>query len=106
GYHYAAAGGSFELLLRRETGEYAPLFLLESWRAIVAKRADGRVETEATIKTWGPPTPDAERDVRTAEATGPANALDRALRAALEYGMQVSVSRGRTRGEAASASGS
>jgi 2-isopropylmalate synthase len=79
GYHYEAADGSFELLLRKETGDYEPLFRLESWRAIVEKRADGRVETEATIKIWV----DGERYVRTAEGNGPVNALDRALREAL-----------------------
>ncbi len=79
GYHFEAADGSFELLLRKETGEYEPLFRLESWRAIVEKRADGRVETEATIKIWV----DGERYVRTAEGNGPVNALDRALREAL-----------------------
>jgi 2-isopropylmalate synthase len=79
GYHYEAADGSFELLVRRETGEYEPLFELESWRAIVQKRADGQVETEATIKIWV----DGERYVRTAEGNGPVNALDRALRQAL-----------------------
>jgi 2-isopropylmalate synthase len=79
GYHYEAADGSFELLLRKETGEYEPLFRLESWRAIVEKRADGRVETEATIKIWV----EGERYVRTAEGNGPVNALDRALREAL-----------------------
>jgi 2-isopropylmalate synthase len=79
GYHFEAADGSFELLLRRETGGYEPLFTLESWRAIVEKRADGRVETEATIKIWV----DGERYVRTAEGNGPVNALDRALRDAL-----------------------
>jgi 2-isopropylmalate synthase len=79
GYHYEAAAGSFELLLRKETGDYEPLFRLESWRAIVEKRADGRVETEATIKIWV----DGERYVRTAEGNGPVNALDRALRDAL-----------------------
>jgi 2-isopropylmalate synthase len=83
GYHYEAADGSFELMLRRETGVYEPLFTLESWRAIVEKRADGRVETEATIKIWIPPGPDGERYVRTAEGNGPVNALDRALRDAL-----------------------
>jgi 2-isopropylmalate synthase len=83
GYHYEAADGSFELLLRRETGDYEPLFTLESWRAIVEKRADGHVETEATIKIWVPPGPDGERYVRTAEGNGPVNALDRALRDAL-----------------------
>jgi 2-isopropylmalate synthase len=79
GYQFEAADGSFELLLRKETGEYEPLFRLESWRAIVEKRADGRVETEATIKIWV----DGERYVRTAEGNGPVHALDRALRDAL-----------------------
>jgi 2-isopropylmalate synthase len=79
GYHYEAADGSFELLLRKETGEYEPLFRLESWRAIVEKRADGKVETEATVKIWV----NGERYVRTAEGNGPVNALDRALRSAI-----------------------
>jgi 2-isopropylmalate synthase len=83
GYHFEAADGSFELLIRKETGEYEPLFILESWRVIVEKRADGRVETEATIKIWTPPGPDGERYVRTAEGNGPVHALDRALRDAL-----------------------
>ena len=83
GYHFEAADGSFELLIRKETGEYEPLFILESWRTIVEKRADGKVETEATIKIWTPPGPDGERYVRTAEGNGPVNALDRALRDAL-----------------------
>jgi 2-isopropylmalate synthase len=83
GYHFEAADGSFELLLRKETGDYEPLFVLESWRMIVEKKANGRVETEATIKIWAPPGPDGERFVRTAEGNGPVHALDRALRDAL-----------------------
>ncbi len=85
GYHYEAADGSFELLLLKETGEYEPLFTLEAWRVIVEKRADGRVETEATIKIWVPPAEGgmSQRFVRTAEGNGPVNALDRALRDAL-----------------------
>jgi 2-isopropylmalate synthase len=79
GYQFEAADGSFDLLIRKETGEYEPLFRLESWRAIVEKREDGRVETEATIKIWV----DGQRYVRTAEGNGPVHALDRALRAAI-----------------------
>ena len=79
GYQFEAADGSFDLLIRKETGEYEPLFRLESWRAIVEKREDGRVETEATIKIWV----DGERYVRTAEGNGPVNALDAALRSAI-----------------------
>jgi 2-isopropylmalate synthase len=79
GYHFEAADGSFDLLLRRETGDYEPLFRLESWRVIVEQRADGKVETEATIKIWL----DGERYVRTAEGNGPVHALDHALRDAI-----------------------
>ncbi|CAA9316681.1 MAG: (R)-citramalate synthase, partial [uncultured Gemmatimonadaceae bacterium] len=76
GFQFEAADGSFELLLRKEAGEYEPLFRLESWRTIVEQRADGRVECEATIKIWV----DGQRYVRTAEGNGPVNALDAALR--------------------------
>jgi 2-isopropylmalate synthase len=79
GYQFEAADGSFELLLRRESGDYEQLFRLESWRVIVEQRADGQVETEATIKIWV----DGERYVRTAEGNGPVNALDAALRDAI-----------------------
>jgi 2-isopropylmalate synthase len=79
GYQFEAADGSFELLLRKEAGVYEPLFRLESWRTIVEKRADGKVETEATIKIWV----GGERYVRTAEGNGPVNALDKALRSAI-----------------------
>jgi 2-isopropylmalate synthase len=79
GYHYEAADASFELLLRREAGEYQSLFRLESFRVITEQRADGRVETEATIKIWV----EGRRYVRTAEGNGPVNALDRALRDAI-----------------------
>ncbi|HZU60307.1 MAG TPA: citramalate synthase, partial [Solirubrobacteraceae bacterium] len=79
GYHFEAADGSFELLLRRETGDYEPLFTLEHWRVIVEMGHMGHVETEATIKLWVA----GERYVRTAEGNGPVNALDRALRDAI-----------------------
>jgi 2-isopropylmalate synthase len=79
GYHFEAADGSFELLLRKEAGEYQPLFRLEHWRVIVEMGHMGHVETEATIKLWV----GDERYVRTAEGNGPVNALDRALRDAI-----------------------
>ena len=91
GFQFEAADGSLDLLIRRETGEYEPLFRLESWRVITEKRdaagtvAEGqaagqwKVQTEATIKIWM----DGERYVRTAEGNGPVHALDRALRDAI-----------------------
>ena len=82
GYHYEAAPASFELLLRQEAGSYAHLFRLESFRVTTEKRADGKVETEATIKVEV----DGEHYERSAEGNGPVNALDRALRAAIVDG--------------------
>ena len=79
GYAFEAADASFELLLRTEAGEIEPLFELEALRVITEKRADGRVETEATIKLRVR----GERVVQTAEGNGPVNALDTALRTAL-----------------------
>lgn len=79
GYHFEAADASFDLLIRKETGAYEPLFKLESWRTIVEKLEDGKVKTEATIKIWV----GGERFVRTSEGNGPVNALDRALRDAI-----------------------
>ena len=79
GYHFEAADASFDLLLRKESGDYDPLFRLESFRVITDKREDGRVQTEATIKVWA----SGERIVKTAEGNGPVNALDRALRDAI-----------------------
>jgi 2-isopropylmalate synthase len=79
GFQFEAADGSFDLLIRKESGLYEPLFRLESFRVIVEKREDGKVQTEATIKIWV----GGERYINTAEGNGPVNALDRALRTAI-----------------------
>ncbi|WP_052864990.1 citramalate synthase [Streptomyces niger] len=81
GYTYEAADASFELLLREEVqGRPLRYFTVESWRAIVEDRPDGTHANEATVKLWAK----GERIVATAEGNGPVNALDRALRVALE----------------------
>ncbi|KPC93975.1 transferase, partial [Streptomyces sp. NRRL F-6602] len=89
GYSYEAADASFELLLRDElrrgadgAGDAAPsrFFRVESWRAITENRPDGIHANEATVKLWAK----GERLLATAEGNGPVNALDRALRVALE----------------------
>ncbi len=83
GFQFEAADGSFELLMRREAGVHAPLFRLDCWRVVLEKRADGKVETQATIKIWAPPGPDERCYESSAEGNGPVNALDNALRAAI-----------------------
>ncbi|UGY93777.1 citramalate synthase [Streptomyces gobiensis] len=82
GYTYEAADASFELLLRDEVqGGGAPRYYrLESWRAIIEDRPDGTHANEATVRLWAK----GERVVATGEGNGPVNALDRALRVALE----------------------
>ena len=81
GFMFEAADASFELLLRAEiNGEPLSYFTLESWRVIVERRADGQVVSEATVKVQVK----GERIVSTGEGNGPVNALDRALRLALE----------------------
>jgi 2-isopropylmalate synthase len=81
GYSYEAADASFELLLRDElAGERRRHFTVESWRVIVERREDGAVTSEATVRL----TAKGERVVAVGEGNGPVNALDRALRSALE----------------------
>ena len=80
GYHYEAADASFALLIGRTTGEERPLFELESFRVISEKRADRETTVEATIKL----SVKGERVISTAEGNGPVNALDNALREAIE----------------------
>lgn len=79
GYHFEAADGSFELLLRKEIGLYRRFFDLESYRVIIERREDGSLVTEATIKIRV----GDRRIIATEEGNGPVNALDRALRLAL-----------------------
>ncbi|MGH3280248.1 MAG: citramalate synthase [Trebonia sp.] len=81
GYSFEAADASFELLLRDElAGERRRHFTVESWRVIVEQREDGAVTSEATVRLAAK----GERVVAVGEGNGPVNALDRALRTALE----------------------
>lgn len=79
GYHFEAADGSFEILLRKSIGSYRPLFRLESYQVNVNRARSGHTGTEAIVKIWV----DEKRIVEIAEGNGPVNALDRALRKAV-----------------------
>ncbi len=82
GYHFEAADGSLELLMRGAAGWEQGFFALESFRVITEQREDGRFVTEATVKVHV----GDERIVATAEGNGPVNALDAALRTAIGPG--------------------
>lgn len=80
GYQFEGAEGSFELLVRKTFNTYENLFTLLGFRIIVEKRDSGEAYSEATIKVRV-----GNRVVHTAaEGNGPVNALDNALRKALE----------------------
>jgi 2-isopropylmalate synthase len=79
GYHFEAADGSLELLMRRAAGWDHDYFRVESFR-VITDETDGRaLTTEATIKVHV----GGERVVTVAEGNGPVNALDKALRLAI-----------------------
>ncbi|NLL20873.1 MAG: citramalate synthase [Firmicutes bacterium] len=81
GYQFEGAEGSFELLIWKTLKTYNPLFKLEGFRVILDKERRGNdLYIEATVKLKV-----GERSVHTvAEGNGPVNALDNALRKALE----------------------
>lgn len=81
GYQFEGADGSFELLIWKTLKTYKPLFKLEGIRVIVDKQRQGdELYVEATIKVRV-----ENRIVHTAaEGNGPVNAMDNALRKALE----------------------
>jgi 2-isopropylmalate synthase len=78
GYHFEAAEGSLELLLRRQLDRLRPFFQLEGFRVIVEKREE-RLVSEATIKLRV----NGVAEHTAAEGDGPVNALDNAIRKAL-----------------------
>lgn len=79
GYHFEAADGSFELLVREMTGWTNPYFVLESFRVVSDRRADESIASEATVKLEV----EGERRVSVGEGVGPVHALDMAVRDAL-----------------------
>ncbi|MBB4933612.1 2-isopropylmalate synthase [Lipingzhangella halophila] len=94
GYSFEAADASLELLLREELGRQVRYFETESWR-VIAERSptdagaarpalftsqESEAVSEATVKLYVK----GERVIATAEGNGPVNALDRALRSAVE----------------------
>jgi 2-isopropylmalate synthase len=88
GYHFEVADGSLELLMRRAAGWRPEWFEVESFRVItddhrgvdtLLGETEATVTTEATVKVHVA----GRRHIATAEGNGPVNALDRALRNAL-----------------------
>src|SRR6476619_2408794 len=79
GYQFEAAEASFDLLVQRAAGTFHPHFELLHYHVDVETTGDGTTTTEATVKLR------IGDEVRheVAEGDGPVNALDAALRKAL-----------------------
>lgn len=79
GFHYEAAEGSFEILVNRLVGKHKVYFTLVGFRVINEQEGRESESCEATIKVEV-----GDRVEHTAaEGVGPVNALDNALRKAL-----------------------
>ncbi len=80
GYSFEAAGGSLELLIRREMGRYSKPFEAMEYHTSFRQYRDGhRPVCEATVKV----TVNGQTELTVAEGNGVVNALDIALRKAL-----------------------
>jgi len=80
GYEFEAAEASFELLVRKLRGVHQPYFELLGFRVIDEHRGSLMPMSEATVKVRV----DGRDEHTAASGTGPVNALDHALRRALE----------------------
>jgi 2-isopropylmalate synthase len=81
GYQFEGAESSFELMIRKHLGKYQPFFQLESFTIISEQSLkNGNSNSSAIIKV----NVDGEEEITASEGDGPVNALDRALRKALE----------------------
>lgn len=80
GYTFESADASFQLLVQKALRRHEPFFELDAFRVIVEKRgSDQPCISEATIKLRV----DGEAEHTVGEGAGPVEALDRALRKAL-----------------------
>lgn len=80
GYFFEAADASLELLIRKELGEYNSHFNLIAYRVLVDQHSSGALWSEATVRL----TVDGKPYFMAGDGDGPVNALDNALRKALE----------------------
>lgn len=81
GYQFEGAEGSFVLLIHKTMGSFKPFFELKGFRVVIEKDwRTGNMVSEATIKVKV----GEKIEHMVAEGDGPVNALDGALRKALE----------------------
>ena len=80
GYQFETAEASFDILVKKEMGSYTPSFELLKYHVDVERSESGRLITEASVKLQV----DSRIQHVVSEGDGPVNALDSALRKAME----------------------
>ena len=80
GYQFESAESSFDLLVRRLLGKFEPFFALKEYRIGVYESSTEGASSAATIRI----AVGEQEETATAEGDGPVNALDKAVRQALE----------------------
>ncbi len=81
GYQFEGAESSFELVIRKHLGKYRPFFELDHFRIIGDQPAYDKENSNAAILKIKV---DGAEEITAAQGDGPVNALDKALRKALE----------------------
>lgn len=80
GYQFEGAESSFELVIRKTLGKYKPFFTLDHYKIMDEQLPDGTHTSTAILKIRV----DGKEEVTAAEGNGPVNAMDKALRKAIE----------------------
>ena len=80
GYQFEAAESTFDLVIRKKLGKYMPFFELVNFKIIGEQPYEQGKSASALIKVIV----DGKEEITAAEGDGPVNALDKALRKALE----------------------
>lgn len=80
GYQYEGAESSFELVIRKVLGKYQQFFELGEFKVVVNEPSVSSANSSAMIKIKV----DGQNEITADEGDGPVNALDKAVRKALE----------------------
>lgn len=81
GYQFEGAEGSVELIIRKMVGKYKPFFKLNHFKIIGEQPYNSEVFSSTAVINI---TVDGQTEMTAAEGEGPVNALDKAIRKALE----------------------
>lgn len=80
GYQFEGADSSFEMLIRKNLGAYKPFFELINYKVSAGRPCEQGCSATATVKIKV----GDKQQLMAAEGNGPINAIDKALRSALE----------------------